>query len=156
MPLPADLIARRASNFVLWRPNTSLIPPSLIFGKFAPGNPPTLDGQRQLPMSLAPGVDGLWQVSAAACGFAEGDIVHYWFEVENTNPHRKRAGRALCTDPFAHTVDWRLTAEVGKQPAAVVQFLGGQLVACDPRGENADFSGDVPLNLLPPNNGLVI
>jgi 1,4-alpha-glucan branching enzyme len=156
MPLPADLLVRRATNFLVWRPNTSLIPPSLILGKFALGNPPTLAGERQLPMNLAPGADGLWQLPAASCGFAEGDIVHYWFEVENTNPHRVHSRRSRCTDPFAHTVDWRLTAEAGTQPAAVVQFLSGRLVPCDPSGEKADFSSDVPLNLLPPNNGLVI
>src|SRR5262245_36549789 len=100
MPLPADLLARRATNFALWRPNSSPSPPTLIVGKFSPGNPPTLAGERQLPMNLASGVDGLWQLSAAACGFADGDIVHYWFEVENTNPHRTRSGRVRCTDPI--------------------------------------------------------
>ena len=53
-------------------------------------------------------------------------------------------------------MDWRLTEDSGKQPAAVVQFTGGQLVPCDPGGEKPDFTNDVSLNRLPPNNGLVI
>src|SRR5882724_10541987 len=146
MPLPADLLARRASNFVLWRPNQSAIPPLLIFGTFQPGNPPTLAGERQIPMNPVPAVNGLWQLSAATCGFSEGDIVHYWFEIDDTDPHRDISQRIRCTDPAAHTVDWRLTQDSGNQPAAVLQFSGGQLVPCDPGGEKADFRGDTPLN----------
>ncbi len=156
MPLPADLLTRRSSHFVLWRPNQSAIPPLLICGKFAPGNPPTLTNKRQFPMNPAPDVSGLWELAATACGFSEGDIVHYWFEVDDTHPHRDTSQRVRCTDPTAHTVDWRLTEDSGKQPAAVVQFTGGQLVPCDPGGEKPDFTNDVSLNRLPPNNGLVI
>ena len=59
-----------------------------------------------------------------AAALADGDIVHYWFEVEDTHaPSPPPVVR--CTDPAAHTVDWRLTAESGNQPAAVLQFLGG-------------------------------
>jgi pullulanase len=107
-------------------------------------------------MKPAPGVDGLWQLAAADCGLTNGEIVHYWFEVEDTPPHREQSRTVRCTDPAAHTVDWRLTADSGNQPAAVLQFAGGRLVACDPGGEKSDFSGDVPLNRLPPNNRLVI
>ena len=156
MSLPADLLTRRSTHFVLWRPNQSTVPPLLICGKFTPGNPPTLIGERQFPMNPAAGVNGLWEVAAAACGFSEGDIVHYWFEVDDTHPHRDSSRRVRCTDPAAHTVDWRLTEDSGRQPAAVVQFAGGQLIPCDPGGEKADFRSDVPLNRLPPNNVLVI
>jgi pullulanase len=156
MPLAADLLERRSSHFLLWRPNDSQAPPLLIIGRFQAGNPPTLAGSRQLTMKPAPGVDGLWQFAAADCGLANGEIVHYWFEIEDTHPHREQSRTVRCTDPAAHTVDWRLTADFGNQPAAVVQFAGGRLVACDPGGEKSDFSGDVPLNRLPPNNRLVI
>src|SRR5437016_4197644 len=156
MLLPADLLTRRPTHFVLWRPNQSTIPPLLICGKFMPENPPLLNGERQFPMNPAPGVNGLWEVAAAACGFSEGDIIHYWFEVVDTHPHRDRSRRVRCTDPTAHTVDWRLTEDSGRQPAAVIQFVGGQLAPCDPGGEKPDFTGDVPLKRLPPNNRLVI
>ncbi len=156
MSLPADLLTRRVSNFVLWRPNQSSTPPFLIFGTFQPGNPPTLAGERQLPMDPAPGVQGLWQLPAAACGLDEGEIVHYWFEVDDTHPHRDTAQRVRCTDPAAHTVDWRLRDSSDKQPAAVIQFLGGQLVPCDAGGEKPGFSGDISLDQLPANNAIVI
>jgi pullulanase len=156
MTLAADLLARRSSHFLLWRPNNSLAAPVLIFGKFQAGNPPTLAGERRLTMKAAPGVSGLWQIAAADCGLADGDIIHYWFEVEDTHPPGNHSRTVRCTDPAAHTVDWRLTADSGNQPAAVVQFAGARLTVCDPNGEKPDFSHDVPLNRLPPNNRLVI
>ncbi|PYX08181.1 MAG: hypothetical protein DMG88_11390, partial [Acidobacteria bacterium] len=61
MPLTADLLARRASHFLLWRPNESLAPPLLILGRFQPGNPPALANERQFTMKPAAGVSGLWQ-----------------------------------------------------------------------------------------------
>ena len=105
-------------------------------------------------MNPAPGISGLWQIAASDCGFADDDIIHYCFEVEDT--HRDVSRVVRCTDPCAHTVDWRLTADSGNQPAAVVQFAGNRLILCDPGGEKPDFSGDVPLDRLPPNNTLVI
>jgi pullulanase len=156
MPLSADLLARRASHFLLWRPNQSVTPPVLIAGKFKAGNPPELAGARPFPMKPAPDVSGLWQIAAVDCGFADGDIIHYWFEVDDTNPGLSAPRTLRCADPAAHTVDWRLTADFKNQPAAVVQFGDGRLTVCDPGGETPDFSGDAPLNQLPPNNRLVI
>ena len=155
MALPADLLVRRATHFLLWRPNGSATPPRLILGKFLAANPPVLAGEREFILAPVPGVDGLWQIAASGCGLADGDIVHYWFEVEDTHaPSPPPVVR--CTDPAAHTVDWRLTAESGNQPAAVLQFSAGRLVVCDPGGEKPEFGGDVPLDTLPPNNHLVI
>src|SRR5437868_3107213 len=156
MPLPADLLSRRNSSFVLWRPNQSSAAPALIFGTFNAGNPNSLAGERRLPMKAVAGVDGLWQVAAKDCGFSEGDTIHYWFEAEDTFPHRTQSGTLRCTDPAAHTVDWRLTASGGNQPAGVVRFSKGNLTVCDPGGETPDFGGDVPLDRLPQNNQLVI
>jgi pullulanase len=156
MPSQADLLARRASEFVLWRPHGATTPPHLIVGRFVAGNPPTLGGERRLPMTAVAGLDGLWRIAAADCGFADGDIIHYWFEVEDTGPQRQGSATVRCTDPAAHTVDWGLTAESGDQPAAVLRFAGGRLGVCDPGGELPDFAGDIPLDHAAPNNRLVI
>jgi len=101
MPLAADLLARRTSHFLLWRPNESVTPPLLVLGRFQPGNPPTLTDERQFTMKPAAGVSGLWQIAAADCGLADGDIIHYWFEVEDTHPHRSLSRTVRCTDPAA-------------------------------------------------------
>src|SRR5438132_13820752 len=77
MPLAADLLARRTSHFLLWRPNESVTPPLLVLGRFQPGNPPTLTDERQFTMKPAAGVSGLWQIAASDCGLADGDIIHF-------------------------------------------------------------------------------
>jgi len=156
MTLPADLITRKSTHFVLWRPNGSTAIPLLILGKFQAGNPSTLVNARQLPMTQAPGASGLWQLAAANCGLVDGDIVHYWFQVEDTRPGANLPATVRVTDPAAYTVDWRLTDVSGAQPAAVVKFTNGKLVVCDAGGELPDFAGDVPLDQLPPNDTLVI
>jgi 1,4-alpha-glucan branching enzyme len=155
-PIQADLLSRRATHFVLWRPNDSSSVPVLVIGKFQPGNPPTLAGQRRITMTRSAAVTGLWEVAANACGLSAGDVAHYWFEVENTNPHRSASGKVLCTDPVAYMVDWRLSAEDGTQPPAVIQFDGTNLTVCDPAGEKPDFTSDARSNALPANNRLVI
>jgi 1,4-alpha-glucan branching enzyme len=154
--LPADLLTRRETHFLLWRPSETATAPLLILGTFQPGNPPTLRDERPLAMRRAPNVNGLWHIAAADCSLTDGEIVHYWFEVNDTHPHRIGSRVVRCTDPAAHTVDWRLTADSGNQPASVVQFSDGRLTVCDPGREKPDFGDDVPLDQLPSNANLVI
>jgi glycosidase len=160
----ADLLARKRTHFVLWRPRHSDPPPALVIGRFRRGSPPRLVGERTLPLApAAPHID-LWQIAAADCGLRNGRVYHYWFEVEDSSPYRAPARRIRCTDPTAWTVDWRLRAplldvpygEDDRDPAAVVKYEGGQLVPCDPGGESPDWSTDPPPAALPANNRLVL
>jgi pullulanase len=132
MPVAADLLSRRATHLVLWRPNQSAVPPRLIIGRLRAGNPPTRIGERQFKMTAAGGVEGLSEVAAASCGLVDGDVFHYWFEVGDTDPHRQHRRPVRCTDPVAHTIDWRLTNDGGRQPAGVVRLAVGVLEVCDP------------------------
>jgi hypothetical protein len=58
----------------------------------------------------------------------------------------------LRTDPLATTVDWRLLSSAPGLPyaesdhwlASVILWRGGELVACDPGGEEPDRAGDGP------------
>lgn len=137
--------------FVLWRPWNTWPAPRLIIGRFQPGNPPTLIQQQTWDLAELPGQPGLWGIAAAQCGLGEGSVYHYWFEVTDSSPFRS-GWRILCTDPLAHTVDWRLRAnalgglynEDDRDPAAVVKYAGGELVACDAVGEIF-----APVTLLP-------
>lgn len=153
--LPADLVTRRETHFLLWRPSETA-PHRCSFSAHSSRNPPTLRDERPLAMRRAPNVNGLWHIAAADCSFTDGDIVRYWFEVNDTHPHRIGSRVVRCTDPAAHTVDWRLTADSGNQPASVVQFSDGRLTVCDPGREKPDFGDDVPLDQLPANANLVI
>jgi 1,4-alpha-glucan branching enzyme len=132
----------RKIAFILWRPRVTEVAPRLVIGRFQPGNPPTLGDRQSFELTKAEGYSDLWGVSAAACRLREGEVYHYWFEVSDSSPFGD-GSRILCTDPLAYTVDWRLRSETlpapygadDQDPAAVVKFENGQLVACDPGGD---------------------
>jgi pullulanase len=163
--LSSDFLLRRETHFALWCPKPGIAAPVLVIGTFAAGNPNTLAGQKQFALSAAgAGTPGLWIISAAATGLADG-IYHYWFQIANTNPGKPASAPILCTDPFATTVDWRLLSpplppgfdnDADRQPAAVVRLQAGRLSAVDPGGETASFPADPKPNTLPTNNQIVI
>src|SRR5262245_9047364 len=160
----ADILDRRLTKFTLWAPKNTRNPPELIIGQIQPMNPARLGAEKRIPLTRVLGVSGLWEVPAASCGLQDGEIYHYWFEVDDTSPHRELLQRFRCTDPTAFTVDWRLVAdplpfpnsEDDRQPAAVIRFRNGQIEPCDPGGETGSFAGEPPLDQLLPNNRLVI
>lgn len=162
--MESDLLRRRKTHFVLWRPKNVGTAPRLIIGQFQPGNPPTLAGEQQLPLTQAEGFPDLWEIAASSCNLQDGTIYHYWFEVDDSDPGRTPPSRIRCTDPAAHSVDWRLRAPALGPPyddddrhaAAVIRFTQGTLTPCDPGGEVGDFTGDPDPATLPPNNRLVI
>jgi glycosidase len=159
----ADLLGRKATHLVLWRPANP--PPTLVIGRFQAGNPPTLAGERRIAMTANARFPDLYEVAAADCGLTDGQVYHYWFEAEDSDPGKVPPARIRCTDPTAFTVDWRLLgpelpsppySDDDRHPAAVIRFERGRLSACDPGGEVAQFTGDRSQADLPPNNRLVI
>jgi pullulanase/glycogen debranching enzyme len=123
-----------------------------------------LNAPKRFPLTKVPGFDDLLAISAADCNLTDGQVYHYWFEADDSDPTRVPAQRVLCTDPLAYTVDWRLRAPRlplpftadDRQPAAVIKFKSGQLVPADPGGEESDFTNDASPANLAPNNHLVI
>ena len=159
MPIIADVLKRKLTHFVLWRPNASTISPTLVIGRLVPGNPPTFTESKRFPLKAAAGASGLWEVAATDCHLQDGQVYHYWFEVEDTSASAQPAPPLLCTDPLAFAVDWRLFppgTTAGTQPAAVIKFENGGLVAADPSGEVGRFDNEPTLDKLPTNNSLVI
>ena len=160
----SDLLRRKATHFLLWRPRNTNPAPKLIIGKLQPGNPPTFVSLQHLDLHLSEEKPDLWQISATESYLAEGEVYHYWFEINDNNPYKENHPRIWCTDPTAWTVDWRLLAprlpepfgEDDRDPAGVVKFQDGKLMSSDPGGETVDWEGDPRLDVLPPNNRLVI
>jgi pullulanase len=156
----SDILTRRQTRFVVWCPATVASPPELIVGQLLNGNPPTFKQLARKALHAAAGsvgtVEGLFELDATALDLTEGQIYHYWFEVEDTSPGG--TGRVQTTDPLAAVVDYRLYAPANPSllhPASVIGFSGGRLVIRDPNGERpeprvADFDA------LAPNNRLVI
>ena len=79
----SDILTRRQTHFVLWCP-TAASPPELIIGHLKNGNPPTFQQLNRLSFQLVNGVQGLWELEAAACGLTDGETYHYWFEIDDT------------------------------------------------------------------------
>lgn len=162
--MPSDLAQRRQTHFVLWRPAHPDPPPRLVIGTLQPGNPPTFAGRRDFDLSPVPGVPDLFVRAASACQLCDGQVYHYWFEVNDSDPDRIPKQPILVTDPAASIVDWRLRSpqppapynDDDRHPAGVVKFVAGQLLPCDPGGETPDYTGDTPLARRPTNNRLVI
>ncbi len=160
----ADLLHRKVTDFVLWRPRYTDPPPCLIIGQLRPGNPPAFGDEQRFELRPSPTHPDLWERPAADCALVDGAVYHYWFEVSDSTPTREADRRIRCTDPTAWTVDWRLkgsslsATESGtdRDPATVVQWADGELVPCDPDGERVDWTGDADLEALPPNNRLVL
>ena len=155
MPLTADLQDRKLTHFVLWHAKPAAAAPVLVIGEFQPGNPPSLGNVKRFSLAPVAGFTDLFAIAAVDCELNEGWFYHYFFETADGNQ---------TTDPAAYTVDWRLlsnrqpppfTAD-DRQPAAVIKYRGGQLIPCDPAGEEADFTGDPSPATLPHNNQLVI
>ena len=163
----SDLLQRKVTHFVLWRPRLINPAPTLVLGKLQHGNPPNFVGAQRFDLRPSPLSPDLWEIPAVECNLADGEIYHYWIEVNDSNPYKNHGDhppRILCTDPTAWNVDWRLLAprpegpfgEDDRDPASVVKCQNGELRPADPGGEVADFSGDARMESLPPNNRLVI
>ena len=166
-----DLLQRKRTHFVFWRPGGGGLPPGLVIGTFSPGPPPSLAGQRTYVLSPSPLSPDLFEIPASACGLADGQVYHYWFELTDTDPYYASHPTLRVCDPAAFSVDWRLsfvfpppynpnpgTPTENESPTAVVLYSGGELRPADPGGPAITFddAADVAAAALPPNNQLVI
>lgn len=163
--MKVDLLTRRETKFVLWRPKKTSPPPKLVIGQFQAGNPPTLANQQTFDLAAATGFPDLWEIAASACNLSDGQIYHYWFEIDDCDEEKNPTKPIRIADPAAFTVDWRLLSPVpaslayiadDQRPASVIRFLQGKLVPCDPGGDVGDFTGDPAADTLPVNRSLVI
>jgi 1,4-alpha-glucan branching enzyme len=161
----ADFLVHKKTHFALWRPAVTEPAPKLIIGTFAPSDPPALTQAHIFPLAPAAKRPDVWEIAAKDCQLENGTIYHYWFEVTDSNLYKESHPRIWCTDPFALNVDWRLLAPVpndpafgneDRNPAGVVRYQDGELLPCDPEGQQPDWRNDPPLETLPVNTQLVI
>lgn len=162
-----DLLLRRKTHFILWRPGCTEPAPRLLLGLFA-RIIPTREGLREIPLAPNPDFPDLWEVAAADCGLIEGQVYAYWFKVKNVNPYGFTGPHEIlyCTDPLAATVDRRPSrlapippnegGVASGDPASVVRYDQGQLIPCNADGATAVWDEAHPTAALPKNNQLVI
>ncbi len=161
-----DLLNRKKTHFVLWRPGASEPTPSLYIGNIKPHDPDRLKKLREIPLKQSTEFPELWEISAQECQLIEGQVYYYWFKVRNTEPYDPANASEIvyCTDPIATTVDRRMSAPTPSEPggtasadpASVVLYENGTLIPCDPEGQTVNWEGDASLEALPANNRLVI
>jgi 1,4-alpha-glucan branching enzyme len=164
--MPIDILSRKKTHFVLWRPGTSQPTPALCIGNIDPDSQDRLTQLQEFPLHQSPDFADLWEISPQECGLTEGKVYHYWFKVRNTEPYDAANVQQIlyCTDPMATTVDRRVEAPVPPEsggvasfdPASVVLYQNGMLIPCDPQGETVHWDSDIPSDKLPSNNQLVI
>ncbi|NEO83725.1 MAG: DUF3459 domain-containing protein [Spirulina sp. SIO3F2] len=162
-----DLLVRRQTHFVLWRPGIITPPPCLFIGTLSQWLT-TYDTFQEIPLAPDPEFPDLWMVAAADCGLTDGQVYAYWFKVKNTNPYPFAGDDEIlyCTDPLATTVDRRPSrlapcpSESGgvesQDPASVILYRHSRLYACDPDGREIRWWGKHPDPQMPANNNLVI
>ena len=155
----SNILERRQTHFVLWRPITVVAQPELVIGRLINGNPPTFMQLARAVLQPATNggapIDGLFELDAGTLGLPDG-VYHYWFEVENTFPGAH--GPIQVTDPLAPVVDYRLSAPANPSvvhPASVVALSGNRLVTRDPNGEIPERHV-TDFDSLAANNRLVI
>ena len=164
--MPIDLLSRKQTHFVLWRPGFSEPAPTLYIGNIQPDDPDRLQKLKEFPLKQSAEFPELWEVPAQECGLVEGQVYYYWFKVRNGDPYDPANASQImyCSDPTATTVDRRMPAPTpsepggaaSQDPASVILYKNGKLIPCDPQGQTVDWEGDAPLEMLPTNNRLVI
>lgn len=162
-----DLLLRRKTHFVLWRPGDTDFPPQLFIGQVSLQNP-NFDNFQTFPLTPNPDHPELWEIAAKDCQLKPGEVYDYWFKVRNTNPYPYAEGEQIlyCTDPFATTVDRspfkfppKPPEEKGIQtnePASLICYQEGQLIPCDPNGKTVHWQETHPNDHLVSNHRLVI
>lgn len=161
-----DIIARKQTHFILWRPGAINPPPALLIGQV---DRPISQFQ-EIPLTPCPEFPELWQVAAKDCQLVDDQVYYYWFKVRNTEPYDAGSSSEVlyCTDPMAYTIDRRMLAPMPQavppgfhgvsshDPAGVILYRNGQLIPCDPGKQTANWEGDPDPATLPANNQLVI
>jgi 1,4-alpha-glucan branching enzyme len=162
--MSVDLLSRKQTHFVLWRPGTAEPPPALYIGIIHPQSANPFEGFREIPLNQSDQFPELWDIPAQECDLIDGQVYHYWFKVRDTNPYASTHPVIYRTDPTAWTVDRRFQPPTLSEsasydyanPASVILYQNGQLVPCDPQGQVVNWEGDASLETLPQNNQLVI
>ena len=161
-----DLLKRKKTSFVLWRPGDPTFTPALFIGNFQTASAELFDNFREIPLRQSAQFPDLWDLPASEAGLTDGDVYFYWFKVRDTDPYANTHQILYRTDPTAMVVDRRLkppspndpggTVSPNPDPAAVVLWQDGALSPIDPGGQPVDWIGDAPLSARPANDQLVI
>lgn len=72
--MPSDLLYRKTTHFVLWRPRITAPPPELVIGKLQHDNPPAFVQEQRFPLRQAAVTPHLWERDASSCHLTDVEI----------------------------------------------------------------------------------
>ncbi len=171
----ADILQRKKTEFILWRPSRTSLVPKLFIGTASNSRIGAFNTFRSFDLQQPEPrqFPELWSIPAAECDLTSGEVYHYWFTVADSNvTNESHLTQVInCTDPMALAVDGRIKAPSPMQPSAdlmglnpvsnpyapasVVLFKGGQLLPSDSDGVEIDLPDDSALiGALPPTTVL--
>lgn len=161
----AQLLIRKKTHFVLWRPRFTDPQPALFIGNFLPPNPAPFGNFTTHLLQQSPLFPDLWEIDATTCGLTDGQVYYYWFKVrDGIEPSPVTEQVLYVTDPLAYSIDRNISAPVPNEangitlslPASLVLYKGGELLPIDATGLSVNPENNAYLANLKPNNSTVI
>lgn len=161
----AQLLIRKKTHFVLWRPRFTDPQPTLFVGNFLSPSSTPFGNFTTHPLQQSSLFPDLWEIDASACGLADGQVYYYWFKVrDGIEPSPTTEQVLYVTDPLAYSVDRNISAPVPSEangitlglPASLVLYKEGELLPADSIGLLVSPESNAYLANLKPNNSTVI
>ncbi len=159
--LVAQLLIRKQTHFVLWKPRFTDTPPELFIGLTTE---PVTNFQT-FPLTQSATFPDLWEIEASSCGLEDGQVYYYWFKVVNGITPSPRTPEILyVTDPLAYCIDRNISPPVPNDsrgvskslPASIILYKEGQLLPSDFRYLPVETESNDYLERLQSNNLAVI
>lgn len=145
-----DLLQRRSSGFVLWIPgeHANRQNPRLVLCVYHDTGTHQLTELIRQDLVQSTEHQALWELALEklAKPLEEGQVYHYWFEIQDTSPESQGTTLMLVTDPLAFALDYRICMNDDtkqRAPAAIIKYSQQKLWPCD-------IHGNVPKRIAPP------
>ncbi|MBW4605678.1 MAG: hypothetical protein KME22_00260 [Hassallia sp. WJT32-NPBG1] len=161
----AQLLIRKKTNFVLWRPRFTDPQPALFIGNFLVPSPTPFANFTTHLLQQSSQFPDLWEIDASSCGLIDGQVYYYWFKVrDGVEPSPVTEQVLYVTDPLAYSIDRDISAPTPNEangiasrlPASLVLYKGGELLTTDSTGLSVNPESNAYLANLKPNNSTVI
>lgn len=161
----AQLLIRKKTHFVLWRPRFIDPQPALFIGNFLSPSPTPFGKFTTHLLKQSPLLPDLWEIDANACELTDGQVYYYWFKVrDGIEPSPITEQVVYVTDPLAYSIDRNIypptpseaSGIASKLPASLICYKDGKLLPADSTGLTVNPENNGYLVNLKPNNSAVI
>lgn len=161
----SELLIRKKTHFVLWRPRYTDPKPAIFIGNFTSPSPSLFGNFTTFPLQQSPLFPDLWEIKASDCGLTDGQVYYYWFKVrDGIEPSPATEQILYVTDPLAYSVERNIGAPVPSEangitlglPASLILYKDGELLPSDSTGNSVNLESSDYINNVKPNSSTVI